>query len=128
MKTQLLCTFAHKSDIFLVVDYIKSTYILPENKIFVFANLNNQDELFCTYNIEAKEIKGKNTILIHRKKETNTIYTVNALNNLIMKINGNILDKTFPIEWPKYENTLLLSLDSDVREIKLTLYSIIRIN
>lgn len=128
MKTQLLCTFAHKSDIFLVVDYIKSTYILPENKIFVFANINNQDELFCTYNIEAKEIKGKNTILIHRKKETNTIYTVNALNNLIMKINGNILDKTFPIEWPKYENTLLLSLDSDVREIKLTLYSIIRIN
>ena len=128
MKTQLLCTFAHKSDIFLVVDYIKSTYILPENKIFVFANINNQDELFCTYNIEAKEIKGKNTILIHRKKETNTIYTVNALNNLIMKINGGILDKTFPIEWARYENTLLLSFDSDVREIKLTLYSIIRTN
>jgi len=126
LKTQLLCTFAHKNDIYLVVDYIKATYILPESKIFVFANLHDQNELFCTYNIEAKEIKGKNTISVHRKKESNTIYTVNALNNLIMQVNNGILDKTYIIDWTRYENTLLLSYEDIVREIKLTLISIIR--
>ena len=38
MKTQLLCTFAHKSDLNIVSDYIQQSYTIPERRIFVFAN------------------------------------------------------------------------------------------
>jgi len=46
--------------------------------------------------------------MVHRKKETNTIYTINALNELIMNLNNGVLDKQYPIEWENYRNTMLL--------------------
>lgn len=127
MKTQLLCTFAHKKDLTLVADYITATYILPENKIFVFSDANDTDELFCTYNIESGTIKGKNTILVHRKKESNTLYTVNALNDLIRTINNGILDKSFIIDWQRYRNSILLSNENGLRHVELILYKIIKL-
>ena len=127
MRTQLLCTFAHKKDLMLVVDYITTTYVLPENKIFVFSDANDTDELFCTYNIETGTIKGKNTILVHRKKESNTLYTVNALNGLIRTINNGILDKSFVIDWQLYRNSILLANENDLRQIELVLYKIIKL-
>ncbi len=127
MRTQLLCTFAHKKDLMLVVDYITTTYVLPENKIFVFSDANDTDELFCTYNIETGTIKGKNTILVHRKKESNTLYTVNALNGLIRTINNGILDKSFVIDWQLYRNSILLANENDLRQIELILYKIIKL-
>jgi len=127
LRTQLLCTFAHKKDLMLVVDYITTTYVLPENKIFVFSDANDTDELFCTYNIESGTIKGKNTILVHRKKESNTLYTVNALNGLIRTINNGILDKSFVIDWQLYRNSILLANENDLRQIELVLYKIIKL-
>jgi hypothetical protein len=127
LKTQLLCTFAHKKDLTLVADYITATYILPENKIFVFSDANDTDELFCTYNIESGTIKGKNTILVHRKKESNTLYTVNALNDLIRTINNGILDKSFIIDWQRYRNSILLSNENGLRHVELVLYKIVRL-
>jgi hypothetical protein len=111
----------------LVVDYITTTYVLPENKIFVFSDANDTDELFCTYNIESGTIKGKNTILVHRKKESNTLYTVNALNGLIRTINNGILDKSFVIDWQLYRNSILLANENDLRQIELILYKIIKL-
>lgn len=127
MKTQLLCTFAHKKDLTIVVEYITTTYVLPENKIFVFSDANDTDELFCTYNIESGTIKGKNTILVHRKKESNTLYTVNALNGLIRTLNNGILDKSFVIDWQQYRNSILLANENNLRQIELVLYKIIRL-
>lgn len=127
MKTQLLCTFAHKKDLTIVVEYITTTYVLPENKIFVFSDANDTDELFCTYNIESGTIKGKNTILVHRKKESNTLYTVNALNGLIRTLNNGILDKSFIIDWQQYRNSILLANENNLRQIELVLYKIIRL-
>ena len=80
LKTQLLCTFAHRSDLNIVSDYIQQSYTIPERRIFVFANAEATDNLYCTYNADAGTQRGQNTISIHRKKETNTLYTVNALN------------------------------------------------
>jgi hypothetical protein len=127
LKTQLLCTFAHKKDLNLVVDYILSTYILPENKIFVFSAVNDTEELFCTYNIESGTIKGKNTILVHRKKESNTLYTVNALNSLIRTVNNGIIDKSYIIDWQLYKNSILLSTDDEFRRVELVLYKIVKL-
>ena len=60
--------------------------------------------------------------MIHRKTDTNTLYTVNALNVIILKANNGILDKKFIINWPNYQNSLLLTEGSDLRHIHLNLH------
>jgi|TARA_R100001126_G_C4806643_1_gene139708 hypothetical protein len=122
LKTQLLCTFAHRKDLDLISDYITKSYTVAERRIFVFADADNKNDLYLTYNIERGAFtKTPNTISIHRKKETNTLYTVNALNTIIVKANNGVLDKTFVINWEAYRNTLLLTSDNDLRPISLEL-------
>jgi hypothetical protein len=131
MKTQLLCTFSHKRDLAITLDYIKANYTLPENKIFVFANTEDEQECYCTYNIEltAGVKHSHNTILIHRKKESNSLYTVNALNCLVKSLTGKI-DKTYQVNWSDYQNMLLLSYDgyeNDLRKISLKMTKIFKL-
>ena len=121
VKTQLLCTFAHKSDLNIVVDYIQQSYIIPEQRIFVFSNAEATDNLYCTYNADAGTQRGQNTISIHRKKETNTLYTVNALNTIIRNANNGLLDKSFMVDWTLYRNSLLLTNEEALRKIQLQL-------
>jgi hypothetical protein len=68
-------------------------------------------------------VKAINTISVHRKKETNTLYTVNALNEIIQRLNNGVLDKTYQLEWYNYQNSLLLTDDSiGYRIIELNMY------
>ena len=126
MKTQLLCTFAHRKDLDLIIDYISKSYTISEKRMFVFSNAEKSSELYVTYNVEPDDYKKTpNTIMIHRKKETNTLYTVNALNAIIRKSNNGVLDKKFVINWQIYDNSLMLTDGDDVRHIHLDLYKII---
>ena len=123
MKTQLLCTFAHKKDLDLIIDYISKSYTISEKRLFVFSNTDKNSELYVTYNVEPDDYKKTpNTIMIHRKKETNTLYTVNALNAIIRKSNNGVLDKKFVINWQIYDNSLMLTDGDDIRHIHLDLY------
>ena len=81
-----------------------------------------------TYNVDmnnsSSESMVNNTILVHRKKQTNTLYTINALNESIKSLNNGVLDKRFPIEWNDYRNCILLiqtegfnKIDTKIREI-----------
>lgn len=82
-----------------------------------------------TYNTDVlnKESFLPNTISLHRKKETNTLYTVNALNMIIKKANNGILDKTFVIDWSLYENMLLLTANNDLKRVCLGIHEIISV-
>lgn len=122
MKTQLLCTFAHRSDLNIVTEYIQQSYIIPERRIFVFANAEAADNLYCTYNADAGTQRGQNTISIHRKKETNTLYTVNALNEVIKAVNNGVLDKTFQLDWSIYQNSFILTDEAGFRVIDLVFF------
>ena len=123
MRTQLLCTFAHRKDLDLIIDYISKSYTISEKRMFVFANAEKSSELYVTYNVEPDDYKKTpNTIMIHRKKETNTLYTVNALNAIIRKSNNGVLDKKFVINWQIYNNSLMLTDGDDVRHIHLELH------
>ena len=126
MRTQLLCTFAHKTNLDIVIEYIKQNFEVPERRIFVFSNYTNRNELYCTFNAEDNGHRGKNTISIHRKKETNTLYTVNALNEVIKDLNNGVLDKTMIIPWEAFENSFILQDDPGYKRIDLILYK--RIN
>ena len=123
MRTQLLCTFAHRKDLELIVDYISKSYTISEKRLFVFSNTDKNSELYVTYNVEPDDYKKTpNTIMIHRKKETNTLYTVNALNAIIRKSNNGVLDKKFVINWQIYDNSLMLTDGDDIRHIHLELH------
>ena len=122
MKTQLLCTFAHRSDLNIVIDYIQQSYIIPEQRIFVFANAEAAENLYCTYNADATTQRGQNTISIHRKKETNTLYTVNALNEIIRSVNNGVLDKTYQLDWTIYKNSFILTDEAGYRVIDLVFF------
>lgn len=125
MKTQLLLTFTGYDYIDDVIENIKSTYELSDNRIFVLVNKKNPKEAYLTYNV----VKGNyeetpsRTISIHRKKETNTIYTINAVNQAILDEVG-VYDHSFDINWNRYKNCLLLTDDYGLRQIPTKLDSI----
>jgi hypothetical protein len=123
-RTNLLCTFAHRKDLTLIIDYIKQSYIIVEKKIFVFNDAEKPNDLYVTYNVDPKEDyrKTQNTILIHRKKDTNSLYTVNALNEIIKAVNNGVLDKSYVVDWNNYKNSLLLTNQDGYRRVSLELY------
>ena len=128
-NTQLLCTFTYQPKIEETIAEIVNNYEVSQDRIFVLQNLREPEELFCTYNIEEGQYDSylDKTISIHRKRETNTLYTINALNQLIIHLNGE-LDKSFPIPWEEYENSLLVTDDGDFQKIDTQLEDIINLD
>ena len=96
MKTQLLCTFTTKNNIDNTINKIKESYTIAFNKIYVLQNEDSVKELICTYNVESNDSVDynlvTNTISLHRKKHSNTLYTINALNEVIKNLNNGVLD------------------------------------
>tara|TARA_R100000008_G_scaffold53230_1_gene32275 strand:+ start:1087 stop:1491 length:405 start_codon:yes stop_codon:yes gene_type:complete len=129
MNTQLLCTFTPKKSVNTTTDLIIDTYDIIFNKIFILKDMDNSRELMCTYNIEAKENPTilENTISLHRKKQTNTLYTINALNELIKIVNNGVLDTSYQVEWDNYRNTMLVTNDEGLRKINTSIHDIIHI-
>jgi hypothetical protein len=68
-----------------------------------------------------------NTILLHRKKESNTLYTINALNALIKSLNNGILDTNYRIMWLDYKNSILLIQNNDLNIIQTKIHKIINL-
>jgi hypothetical protein len=127
MKTQLLCTFCSKYDFEDTVELIRLAANVVFNKIYIFENMDEPDSLICTYNVEKTEdfIQNSKTMAIHRKKETNTLYTINALNEAIRKENDGVLDKSYSLHWESYKNSLLLTNDKGLNIVSTKLYKIV---
>ena len=131
MRTQLLCTFTKRNNFKDTINVIIACNEIVFDKIYVFQNEDDQNQLICTYNVEYDEDAIQDvpdTISLHRKKNSNTLYTINALNDLIRELNGGKLDKSFPIEWNNYRNCLLLTNESGLNKIPTRIYSIVDIN
>ena len=131
MKTQLLCTFTSKDTLQKTLQDIRETYVIVYNYIYILQNKSNLDELYVTYNINT-EFKPphplEDTILIHRKKESNTLYTINALNQLVREENGGVLDKTFIIDWKKFRNSIILTNTEGTKRIQTRIFEVIEFN
>ena len=126
IQKQLLCTFANSLNYIDVLKEIPNQYTLIDNKIFVFANETNLRELYLTFNVEKNDRNNrfKGTISIHRKKQTNTLYTLNAMNKLIADENNGVYDKNFQLSWELYKNSIILTNDIGVKIVPLKLFSI----
>ncbi len=132
MNTQLLCTFTDIHNLDFTIDLIIECNDIFYNKIYILSNIDDPKQLMCTYNIPKSDdfLDGvKNTISLHRKKHSNTLYTINALNTLIRKLNNGVLDKTFSIDWDDYKNCILLfDSENSIQRINTKLYKIIDID
>ena len=128
MRTQLLCTFTKRNRFYETVDIILACNDIVFDKVYVFQNENDYHQLICTYNVEYDEDaiqEVPDTISLHRKKNTNTLYTINALNEVIRELNGGVLDKRFPIPWDDYYNSLLLTNENGLNKIPTKIHSIV---
>ena len=129
MRTQLLATFTTKKELDDTLKSIKEAYTIVFNKIYVLQNEDNTNELICTYNVDPKNTVDFNdvsgTISLHRKKHSNTLYTINALNELIADFNNGVVDKSFPIPWENFKNMVLVTNSDGLSRIGTRIYKII---
>jgi len=128
VNNKLFCTFSTFESLDSLVKELSLTYSILYKKMFVL-HIKSKDEYAITYNIEKGNVNyiPSNTILVHRKKETNTLYTINALNDLIKKLNGGQLDKNFPIDWEHYNNCILLTQQGNLKQLNTKIFKIVEL-
>jgi len=123
LNNKLLCSFILREQLQTFITGITSDYNIE--KIFVLTT-DNSDEYVCTYGLDMfnTSVIPDNTIMVHRKKDTNTLYTINALNTLIMSINNGVLNTKYVINWNDYKNNILLIRDSKFTKVNTKLFTI----
>ena len=132
MKSQLLCTFTTKDNLDETIKKIVDAYTIIFSKVYVLQNENNVNELICTYNVDTvngvdyNSVKG--TISLHRKKHSNTLYTINALNELIAGLNNGVVDSKFMVPWENFKNTLMVTNSEGLNKINTRIFKIVNID
>jgi len=127
MNNRLYCTFTTVDEYEKVANTIQTSYVILFDKLFVLESLDGE-KIMLTYNVDMNNSTVNsminNTILVHRKKQTNTLYTINALNEVIKSLNNGVLDKSFAVNWNDYRNCILLiqtegfnRIDTKIKEI-----------
>ena len=127
LANKLFCTFTTKEELDSTVDTIKDQYDILFNKIFVLF-VESTNEYVCTYNVDSFNMSNTildNTILLHRKKDSNTLYTINALNDLIKELNGGNLDMKYKVNWSEYRNCILLTTGGELKRLDTKVHDIL---
>ena len=128
MNNKLYCTFLQDEGVNEVVERILEEHDILFNKIFVLVALDD-NKTMLTYNIDGPvyNLQLPNTILVHRKKQTNTLYTINALNEVIRYLNIGVLDTTYQVDWTRFRNSLLLTRPGGFKKVRTRLKTIIEV-
>jgi len=130
-QTQLLCTFTSHDTLAETLATIQDTYTLQFDRVYVLQNVDDAAQLVITYNVTGylpgNHTPPASTISVHRKKMTNSIYTINAINKLIADENGGVFDKSYKIDWNTLENTVLVTAYGSLKKIHTKLLKIVNI-
>ena len=104
LNNKLFCTFTTLQELDSLLEHITSSYNVMYNKIFVL-HIKSNDEYVCTYNIDQGNVNSlpPGTIMVHRKKDTNTLY------------------------WQHYRNTVLLTQHDELKQLKTKIHRIIEL-
>ena len=128
LNNKLFCTFTTLEDLDSLIENLTSKYKIMYNKMFVL-HVKSNDEYVVTYNVDQGNINSipDNTILVHRKKDSNTLYTINALNEVIKGLNGGVVDSKFRIDWQHYRNCILLTQHNEIKQLNTKIFKIIEL-
>ena len=120
MNTQLLCLFTTKEELNKSVEFIMGNYTLVNPNVFVLENKSKVEECYITFNVEKGSVaipSDWKTILVHRKKQSNSIYTINALNEVVKSKTGGMLDNSYIIDWEEFRNCILTTSNTGYKKI-----------
>jgi hypothetical protein len=128
LNNKLFATFTTLEEMDNLVNKLNNTYSIMYKKIFVL-QLSNSDEYILTYNVDQGNVNiiPENTILVHRKKEYNVLYTINSLNELIKSLNGGVVNPNYRIDWQHYRNTILLTQHNELKQLKTKIHQIVNL-
>jgi hypothetical protein len=128
LNNKLFCTFTTLDELDSLIEELQSRYTIMYNKMFVL-HVKSNNEYVVTYNVDQGNVSSipENTILVHRKKDSNTLYTINALNELIKRLNGGVVDSRYRVNWQHYRNTILLTQQNELKELKTKIHKIIEL-
>jgi hypothetical protein len=127
-NTQLLCTFAKQQTYSDTTDALFAYYQIPDGKIYVLQSGLSKDDIFLTFN--ATKTSGEfypNTMSVHRKKEYNILYSINALNELIKSENNGVMSTSYQISWEQYRSSFITARDGKVKITPTKLLKIFKI-
>jgi len=129
LNNRLLCTFVHPSQVDSLINELQSRYTILYNKMFVLDIVGRDTEVVVTYNIDHGNVTSivENTILVHRNKSCNVLYSLNSLNELVKKLNNGLLDNNFPINWQDYKNSILLTQNGEFHQLHTKINKIIEL-
>ncbi len=120
MNTQLLCLFTTKEELDKSVSFVLTNYTLTNPNVFILESKMKPEEAFITFNggkgSSAIPSEWK-TILVHRKKQSNTIYTINALNEVVKSKTGGMLDNSYMIDWDEFRNCIITTSNIGYKKI-----------
>jgi len=128
LNNKLFATFTTLEEMDSLVNQLNNTYSIMYKKIFIL-QLSNSDEYILTYNVDQGNVNSipDNTILVHRKKEYNVLYTINSLNELIKSLNNGVVNPNYRIDWQHYRNTILLTQHNELKQLKTKIHSIVNL-
>lgn len=110
--SKLLCTFSYPNELEATLELINNYYTVLRGKVYVLS-LADDDQLALTYNVEVGNIKSKlsNTIALHRDKENDVLYTIDAVEQLNKNANGSQVD------WRDYKSSIILTRNGSLNVI-----------
>ncbi len=101
------------------VEFIVSNLELTNKFIFLLVHKNDPTRKILTYNAQPQKGSPFNprlyTIRIHRKKQTNTLYTINALNAAVASQHEGRTGKDLRLDWTPFQDTLLLTSGKELK-------------
>jgi hypothetical protein len=119
-------TFTPPIELDKLLKSINTFYELEYNKVLILKVLETS-EYVCCYNLMPGNFELlPNTLYLHRKKYTNTFYTINALNLIVKKENDGFWKKDFEVNWENYKNKIMLCQDNNLKELNTELVKIHR--
>lgn len=131
-KRKLMASFTTSSKIKNFVEYLYKNELT--DKIFILKNGKQKNVYIVTYNLlkemdmsNLREYGVLNTLIIQRNKDTNTLYSINALNYILEdeSLKTEKSKKDIKIDWSKYKNVFITTSDKKVNIIRTQLYKFI---
>ena len=133
-KGFLLASFvenATENEILEHVNFICNNLDLTNKFIFLLQHKDTPEKQILTYNALVE--KGKPfhphlyTMRLHRKKQTNTLYTINALNAAVAAQHEGNTGKDLKLNWDEYANSLLLTAGKNLQIYPIEVVKIFKI-
>ena len=130
----LLASFLEENNDTVILKHVQDIVDkipLSNNLIFLLSQVDNPTKKILTYNTtEPKKAFSSiplYTMRVHRKKQTNTLYTINALNAAVAAQHEGQTGKHLKIDWHAYTNCLLLSQGKKLHSYPIEVLKIFKI-